>query len=69
MHTVYRLCLLPPPPAGHNFVSMTAHDALRMGPTKFSEQLSALTGSKKTVGPPPGKRMGSNVEVEKDGKW
>jgi hypothetical protein len=48
---------------------MTAHDALRMGPTKFSEQLSALTGSKKTVGPPPGKRMGSNVEVEKDGKW
>ncbi len=55
--------------AGHNFMSVTAHDALRLGPAKFSAQLSALTGSKAAVGPPPGKRIGSSVEVEHSGKW
>jgi hypothetical protein len=55
--------------AGHNLMSLTAHDALRMGPTKFSGQLAALTGSKATVGPPPGKRVGSAVEVEQGGNW
>ena len=32
--------------AGHNFLSLTAHDALRMGPAEFSRQLSTLTGNK-----------------------
>ncbi len=54
---------------GHNFINITAQDALRMGATKFSKQLAALTGSSTKVGPPPGKRVGVKVEVQKDGRW
>lgn len=40
-----------------------------MGSTEFSKQLSALTGSKKTVGPPPSLRVGAAVEVRNNGNW
>ncbi len=55
--------------AGHNLVSMTANDALRMGSSKFSAKLASLTGSKSVVGPPPAKRIGAAVEVEVAGRW
>ena len=57
--------------AGHNFLSLTAHDALRMGPAAFSQQLSTLTGKAAVAGPPPGKRVGSSIEVQNtaDSKW
>jgi hypothetical protein len=40
-----------------------------MGAQTFSKELSALTGSQKSVGPPPGFRVGSKVEMNINGKW
>jgi hypothetical protein len=51
--------------AGHRFVQMTASQALRKGAKTFATEMAALTGSSKSVGPPPRPlRRGANVEVD-----
>jgi hypothetical protein len=55
--------------AGHRFVQMTASQALRKGAKTFATEMAALTGSSKSVGPPPRPlRRGANVEVDVGGK-
>ena len=55
--------------AGHRFVQMTASQALRKGAKTFATEMAALTGSSKSVGPPPRPlRRGVNVEVDVGGK-
>ena len=45
--------------AGHKFVQMTAHQAIRKGADKFATELASLTGGTKGIGPPP---MSSGAE-------
>jgi hypothetical protein len=57
--------------AGHKFVQMTAHEALRKGKKVFASELASLSGGKPGVGPPPTTlRVNLSVEVcASDGKW
>ena len=56
--------------AGHRFLKMTAHEAIRKGSKAFATELGALTGGGRKIGPPPDPlRRFMKVEVNINGKW
>ena len=56
--------------AGHRFLKMTAHEAIRKGSKAFATELGALTGGSSKIGPPPSPlRRFMKVEVNIKGKW
>jgi hypothetical protein len=56
--------------AGHNFVALTAQQALRMGSKEFAKTLESLTGKGVSSGPPPSiDRIHSKVEVRLQNQW
>ncbi len=53
---------------GHNFVSMTAQEALQMDHDKFVEKLETLSGTSSVSGPPPSvDRINARVDYQGSG--